>query len=52
MPKPKKNSKETTPAICGVCVKPIDRAAVEAALKGKTELRHECGRVLVKGPLG
>ena len=43
-----RKKKETTPTVCGTCMGPIDRAAVEKAIRENTEYVHECGRVLVR----
>jgi hypothetical protein len=45
---PKKKPVEPV-RLCAKCYHRIDNASLEAALKNKTEYRHECGRVLVKG---
>ena len=49
MPKPKKPAKQP---VCGRCMEFIDLDAVLRAIALKEELKHDCGRVLVKGPLG
>ena len=46
----KKTNKKarTSPAVCGTCMGPIDRAAVEKAIRENTGYVHACGRVLVR----
>ena len=43
-----RKKKETTPTVCGTCMRPVVREALDKALREGTEYVCECGRVLVK----